>query len=119
MIYEKVARRYIISSYRDLAQSIEQDLGIEVQLHGRGDIVTLSKIVVPEEKRGQGLGSSAMRKITDWADKNGVTLATTPSGDFGGNVGRLKDFYSRFGFVPNEGENKIWETQESMVRRPQ
>ena len=59
-----------------------------------------------------------MADLTAIADENGLPFALSPSGDFGGSVGRLKDFYSRFGFVPNKGRNKDFRISESYVRNP-
>ena len=82
------------------------------------DILTLSKIIVPEELRGQGMGSTAMKKIIQHADQNNKTIALTPSADYGGNKNKLIKFYKQFGFVMNKGRNKNYETQELMVREP-
>ncbi len=99
--------------------SIAQELGIELKIYGEDrDIITLSKIVVPEELRGQGMGSKAMKKIIQHADQNNKTIALTPSADFGGNKNRLIKFYKQFGFVMNKGRNKNYETQELMIREP-
>jgi predicted GNAT family acetyltransferase len=99
--------------------SIAQELGIELNIYDSGkDIITLSKIVVPEELRGQGMGSKAMKKIIQHADQNNKTIALTPSADFGGNKNRLIKFYKQFGFVMNKGRNKNYETQELMIREP-
>ena len=109
-------RKYLKESAFD---SIAQELGIELKIYGEDrDIITLSKIVVPEELRGQGMGSKAMKKIIQHADQNNKTIALTPSADFGGNKNRLIKFYKQFGFVMNKGRNKNYETQELMIREP-
>ena len=79
----------------------------------------LNQIIVPEEQRGSGVGSAIMRDIADTADQQGATVTLSPSADFGGSVGRLKEFYSRFGFVPNKGKSKDFAISESMYRLPQ
>ena len=73
-------------------------------------------MIVPEEQRNQGVGSTVMRDIAQWADINGKTITLSPSGDFGGSVVRLKKFYKSFGFVENKGKNKDYEISESMYR---
>ena len=67
---------------------------------------------------GQGMGSTAMKKIIQHADQNNKTIALTPSADYGGNKNKLIKFYKQFGFVMNKGRNKNYETQELMVREP-
>ena len=77
---------------------------------------TLSRIVVPEEIRGSGVGTEIMNAITRRADELGGQINLTPSADFGGNVKRLRDFYGRQGFVQNKGRNRDFSTQEGMYR---
>lgn len=81
--------------------------------------MTVSQIVVPQSERGRGVGSSVMRELTQFADTNGVPMALTPDGSFGGNVSRLREFYGRFGFKPNTGRSRDLSISESMVRPPQ
>jgi GNAT superfamily N-acetyltransferase len=80
---------------------------------------TLSKIVVPEGARSQGVGSRVMAEIIQRADDMGAQINLTPSSDFGGNKRRLTDFYRRSGFVPNKGRNRDFSTMEDMYRTPQ
>ena len=86
-------------------------------LSKNGNYVTLNKIVANEF--GNGYGSRFMEELTKMADDNGWILALTPDTSFGGtSVGRLKNFYKRFGFKPNKGRNTDFNTRESMVRKP-
>ena len=86
---------------------------------GRSGAVTLNRIQVSDEQKGKGIGAKAMEAITDWADSNTRTVGLTPSGDFGGSVPKLKQFYKKFGFVENKGKNKDYEVSESFLRNPQ
>lgn len=90
--------------------------GLKLGLHGEKNIVTLSRIVIPEVARNAGTGTAIMQRIIDWADQNGKTIALTPSSDFGGNKKRLTEFYKRFDFVENKGRNKDFEISEAMYR---
>lgn len=78
----------------------------------------LSRIIVKEECRGQGVGTNVMNDLIDYADTNGQIIALTPSKDFGGNVNRLIQFYKRFGFKMNKGANKNFEFRDTMLREP-
>ncbi|MES2871452.1 MAG: hypothetical protein V4749_17995 [Pseudomonadota bacterium] len=100
-------------------QLIEKYPGLKLDLMGNGNVVTLSRIVIPEDGRQSGRGTEVMQALIQWADASGKKLALTPSADFGGNKKRLVDFYKRFGFVENKGRNKDYEVSESMVREPQ
>lgn len=92
---------------------------LEVNMYEKGNLVRLEKVVVPEEKRGQGIGSRFMDELTETADERDLTVALEPSTDFGGSSrDRLMDFYSRFGFVENAGPDKDYGITESMYRDP-
>jgi GNAT superfamily N-acetyltransferase len=80
--------------------------------------IDLSKIVVPKEMRGQGVGSSVMQDLIDYADQTGKQVRLSPTSDFGGSPTRLKKFYKEFGFVDNRGRNKDFTTRETMIRNP-
>ena len=81
--------------------------------------LTLSKVVVPKEARGTGIGTDFMEALTRHADDVGKTTALTPSSDFGGNKARLVKFYRRHGFIPNAGRSKDYAISETMYRPPQ
>lgn len=105
----------------DVVKAIENK-GIKLDLYqssNKPNKMTLSRIEVPSEMRGQGAGSDAMNQIVDYATQNGKTVTLSPSTSFGGSsVNRLKDFYKRFGFVENKGRNKDFEISESMYFQP-
>jgi predicted GNAT family N-acyltransferase len=85
----------------------------------RGGAYTLAQVVVPKEARGKGKGSAFMRELVGLADQHEVTLATTPSKDFGAtSLPRLKRFYKAHGFVDNKGKHKDWSTRATMIRQP-
>ena len=92
--------------------------GIKSALSERDSVITLNRIEVPEGSRNRGLGSSAMRELTDYADETGKTIALSPSADFGGSKKRLEQFYKRFGFAPNKGRARDLSISETMVRQP-
>ena len=76
----------------------------------------LRRIVVPQDQRGQGIGSKVMQDLIKYAQSNKKDLFTTPSSDFGGSKSRLIQFYKSFGFKDNKGSNRDFRSKESMVR---
>lgn len=101
---------------RALVQHLEAKYGVELSVsHGDKHLV-LHKIVVPKDKRGGGVGSKVMRDLHAYADAHGKIVALTPSSDFGGTKKRLKEFYSRHGYIENKGKHKDYETRETMYR---
>ena len=59
-----------------------------------------------------------MTRLINYADEVGKPILLSPSNDFGGSVTRLKEFYGRFGFVPNKGRNKDYRFSETYIRYP-
>ena len=80
----------------------------------------LSRIVIPEGERGEGMGTEVMQDMIDMADEQGARISLTPDVSFGGtSVARLKKFYKQFGFVENKGKNKDFSIRNTMYRDPQ
>jgi predicted GNAT family N-acyltransferase len=97
-------------------QELEDEFNIELDLYDNGKWLELSRIVIPKDQRGQGIGSKVMQRIVDFADKENRKIYLTPSKDFGASsVSRLEKFYKGFGFEKNTYRN---ETKETMVRLP-
>ena len=95
------------------------NLGVTLDIGGR-DRWTLSRIVVPKEQRGTGIGAKVMEAVVREADKDGATVTLSPSTDFGASSkARLVAFYKRFGFVENKGRNKDFSISDAMYRLPQ
>ena len=109
------------ATLQDVVSPIEQrGVTLDVYESNKKPLMTLSRIEVPKEMRGQGVGTQAMQDLVNYANQQGKTIALSPSTDFGGtSVGRLKDFYKQFGFVENKGRNKDFEISESMYRLPE
>ena len=80
--------------------------------------LVLSRIVIKEECRGTGVGTSIMNDLITYVDYNKKIIALTPSSDFGGDKNRLIQFYKRFGFKHNKGQYKSFEFREAMIRYP-
>ncbi len=100
--------------HRDL-----DNLGVEHSLTHKPGHLHVSKIVVPKDRRNEGIGSKAMKHIISHADKHQKRVTLTPSSDFGGSKTRLVKFYKSHGFVENKGRNKDYSTRETMYRDPQ
>jgi len=98
----------------------QQGIKLDAFERAKSKEIHVSKIIVPEGERGQGLGTQVMQEIIDRADDIGFTVTLTPSTDFGGtSIARLKRFYKRLGFVENKGKNKDLSISETMFRLPQ
>lgn len=92
-------------------------LKLDANLGSAGEI-KISRIVVPKEQRGKGIGTKAMRTLNRVADHHEKRSALSPSKDFGGSVPRLKRFYGALGYKPNKGKRKDFAIRETMIREP-
>ena len=104
-----------------LVDKLQEKYGVTLDLseYKWSDIISLSRIVLPKQDRGKGIGTKVMLDIIKYADENNKRITLTPSTDFGGtSVGRLTDFYKKFGFVENKGRNKDFTIRDSMYREP-
>ena len=113
---------YSVSGY-NVPDELIKELGeihpdVDAFLSIKGDQITLSELQMPKDIRGQGLGSRFMDILTAYADRNGMTIALTAAGDFGGSRAGQERFYKRFDFVENKGRNKDYRIGENMLRRP-
>jgi GNAT superfamily N-acetyltransferase len=97
---------------------LEDEFNITLDLYDNGNHLTLSRIEIPKESRGTGIGSKAMQRIIDYADTNGKDIRLTPSKDFGAtSVSRLKKFYNGFDFVNKPKSD--FSSRETMIRYAQ
>lgn len=98
-------------------QDLEDKFGIDLDLHDNGESLTLSRIVIPKDKRGEGIGTKVMNLIIQYADAQNKPIYLTPSKDFGASsVSRLEQFYKQFGFKKKDKSD--FSTRETMVRLP-
>jgi len=108
----------IKENVQTLSSELEKQFNVQLSLSELGDIISLNKIIIPEEQRGTGIGSEVMKKIIDYADANQKIISLTPTEDYGGKKNKLIKFYKKFGFVDNKGKNKNFETRDTMIRNP-
>jgi GNAT superfamily N-acetyltransferase len=106
------------SSLKGIIQKYEEQ-GAELYVVDSPGYWTLSKIVLPEDIRGAGLGTQIMTELCSLADQADVAIFATPDTTFGASSkARLQGFYRRFGFIPNAGRYKDFRSRETMVRQP-
>jgi GNAT superfamily N-acetyltransferase len=114
----------LTESVRAFGQQIEDELNLKAfHLYDRGDDIVLDNIIVGRDNMGQGLGTKALNKLTDYADEHGRRIILTPAtaDGFHGTTSRnrLVKFYKRFGFVESKGRNIDYEIGAGkMYRNP-
>ena len=105
------------NALQQFANQIKNDLGMkEFRLHmSRGDI-SLDMIIVGKDKRNEGVGTEAIKRLTRFADQHNKRIILSPAGK---SRNRLFKFYKRFGFHENKGRNKDFSVSDSMIREPE
>lgn len=115
------------AAVRSWARKIEVELALaafDVNLLSGGNALRLNLLVVPRGLRKQGLGSEAMRRLGEYADKKHLRILLDPAtaspteGAAQGTTSRarLVRFYKRFGFVENKGRRKDFSVSAGMIR---
>lgn len=103
-----------------LSENIQDRLSskyqIDLDIYEFPTHIELKRIVVPEELRGQGIGTQVLEDLIQYAQSVNKSIFTTPSSSFGGSESRLTKFYKSFGFKPNSGSNRDFRSRESMVK---
>jgi GNAT superfamily N-acetyltransferase len=107
--------REALDSWVEGARIRYPDVKLDVSLNNAG-IGILSRIEVPKAARGRGVGDAILSELTEIADRLGIALALTPSGDYGGSVPKLKAWYKKHGFLLNKGRNRDYGTTEDLIR---
>jgi len=96
--------------------------GITLYIFEQIDKIILDSIIVPKEKRKQGIGTQIMQEIVNYANTVGKRLELSPGqkDDYQGTTskGRLVNFYKRFGLIENKGRNKDFTTNKTMYKEP-
>lgn len=115
LIIEANARHLVEATSNDLdledeADAVAQELrskhpGLTLDYHydDRHGTLIVSRIVVPRDKRGQGIGTEVMNRLIEFAKTKGLKTALTPEpiGERGSKE-RLRKFYKGFGFKKNK-----------------
>ena len=86
--------------------------------HAADDAVEVSRIEIDKPYRGLGYARGAMKQLLEVTDALGLTVALSPSGDWGASKERLTRFYASLGFVKNQGRNKDFRFRATMYREP-
>lgn len=97
-------------------------LGIDIYAYDNGQgVITLSTLRVPKDKRKQGMGTSFMTELCDYADRTNKQIELNLGDKQAGETtskNRLIEFYKRFGFVRNFGRTKNYTLNCQMYRKP-
>lgn len=121
---QDAAKPKIVEKVDAFANDVKERFGLQqFSLNiAHGDL-GLDGMRVTPDLRNQGVGTTVMKELTDFADANGLRIRLSPAtkNDHHGTTSRerLVDFYKRFGFVENKGRNIDHAISDGMYRTPQ
>lgn len=93
-----------------LSELKEKHSDLDISFMYASDCLVLDRLVVPKDRRKEGLGSSFMKDLVSIAQDNKWIIMLSPSDSLGAtSVSRLRKFYGRFGFERNFGKKKRFE----------
>jgi GNAT superfamily N-acetyltransferase len=107
-----------VSDIQSIIRAKYKDILDRVFIFKHDGWIELSIIRITPTFKNKGYGTRIMQDIIDYADSNNIIVTLTPSSDFGSNKNRLTQFYERFGFVLNRGENKFSRSRDALIRYP-
>lgn len=95
--------------------------GLRMEAYEGREKIELMSIEVPEDSRGAGTGTEAIRRLQDYARSVGKPIVLRPEASRG-RKGDLDRFYKNLGFVHNRGRNTDFvlssPTSRTMYWRP-
>jgi GNAT superfamily N-acetyltransferase len=99
-----------------------QSQGIILHVYEFDNKIILDSLIVPKEIRKQGIGSTIMQELTNYADSINKRIELSPGmkDPYQGTTSRnrLVNFYKRFDFKENKGRNKDYSMTHTMYRNP-
>ena len=87
---------------------------IDFFISEKNNTIILNKIIIPEELRNQNLGTSFVNDLIYYSKSVKKPIYLTPTGDYGGKVTKLREFYKNLGFKNRPKED--FSEKETMIR---
>jgi GNAT superfamily N-acetyltransferase len=102
--------KQIMNELNDLIITLESQYeGLQLQAHlSSGGYILIAEIKVPKELRGQGIGSSVIEEIKNFAQKYNKEIVLTPQPEKGKKKA-LDRFYRNLDFIHNKGRKKRYD----------
>ncbi len=82
-------------------------LGLDLYVYETLKTIHVSRINVPKDQRGKGIGSKVLTALKDYARQVSKPLVLVPEAERGKKQA-LEDFYKSNDFVYNKGRRKDW-----------
>ena len=99
-------------------QLVQKFPDVEHSINERPDTIHVGMVRVPEDRRGQGMGTQFMNHIIDYSKEKNKPVFLTPEKIGGQSTAALDRWYKSLGFKPNKGRAKDYRSTASRVREP-
>ena len=109
--------RYIVHAQvnnMNIQYPTSTDLLVDMDI--KNHAIFVRHIIIPEDQRCLGIGSSIFQQITNHADQHNLLTFLIPSDSFGSDLPRLIRFYQQFGFLPITDAPQIIQKHFSFLR---
>jgi len=104
-----------IDTFSQTLRDKYQGLILDYHFDDRHGILVISRIIVPKDKRNQGIGRDVMTNLMNFAKSKGLKTVLTPTPEYGSSKQRLNKFYQDFGFKKNK-DMAISETMIASIK---
>ena len=71
---------------------------IELDVTWWDDEIWLNKLIIPEEHRGEGLGTKVLDMLKEYCDEKGIPMKLLADSCYGTELNHLIKFYKKHGF---------------------
>lgn len=92
---------------RELRRSMPPGALLGLVLEADDCVLELQLLRVSAAVRGDGHAARVLTRICAEADARALTVACTPTDEFGADRARLEDFFRRHGFAPVGAEDRL------------
>lgn len=99
----------IVSSTKTLVTLYSTPLGETAAASNIGDFWYVNRVFVPENKRGQGIGTGLVNRLIEEVRKQGGKRMIVEPGGYGVDPHRQVNFYVKLGFTPVQGYANVFE----------
>ena len=92
-----------------------------LSVYERETYIEVSILTIKDECRNQGIASTIMKRLVDYADSVQKPILLSPEVPEGEknclNLGQLINFYEKFDFRPNKGKNRDYSMLSHSYKR--
>lgn len=90
---------------RDEIMAFAKENRVKLSVTWWDETVWLNRIIVPKDKRGQGLGGTIIRMLKEYVSNRNIPLRLLADSCYGTEINKLMNIYRGFGFESYKEKN--------------